>query len=94
MPVQPADIVQTAMDTGDAASTDCEQRGAESDEGVNKGTAPASVVVFSNQIHIAKAGFQRKQWKSGWALTYMSYRNREINWMNFSAPEPNRLWKT
>jgi len=68
MPVQAADIVQTAMDIGEAASTGCEQTGLRSDMRVSKRAELPGIVSLSNQIHIVKEALERKAWKSGWPL--------------------------
>jgi hypothetical protein len=48
MPVQAADIVQTAMDIGDAASTGCEQTGLRSDMRVSKRAERTNEAAVSN----------------------------------------------
>jgi hypothetical protein len=65
MPVQAADIVEKAMNTGLAVSTGCEESSIGSVECVGKRAGHTNGTLVSNKIHIAKLACHRKAWKSG-----------------------------
>lgn len=64
MPVEAADIMRTAMNTGDSSYTGCEEAELESDDGVRKTAERMREDDLSNQIHSTKVIDQRKPWKS------------------------------